>query len=335
MDKSNDHIENLIICYLNGKCSEVQKQELLDWVNASEENKLLFIRTKDIWDSARQQPDCSNEQLIDFYRRLVVRKEKTPVRHLLRVASMAAMLAVAFVAGILVYSYLLFPEARQIVYSVPLGSKASVELSDGTKISLNSGSTLTYPDNFRGKTRTVSLTGEAYFEVSSDKSHPFIVQTRHFDVRVTGTQFDVCAYDDDQLASATLFEGGVELSGKSFGKMVLNPGERAVVDKINGRLTVENADIQTITSWKDGKFYFKNIPLPDLIKRLERWYDVSIKLPERGIDTLKYSGRFQNQETIWQVLDALKLTSPIDYTRENLREFKLQYLPGSANDKKR
>jgi ferric-dicitrate binding protein FerR (iron transport regulator) len=118
MDKSNDHIENLIICYLNGKCSEVQKQELLDWVNASEENKLLFIRTKDIWDSARQQPDCSNEQLIDFYRRLVVRKEKTPVRHLLRVASMAAMLAVAFVAGILVYSYLLFPEARQIVYSV-------------------------------------------------------------------------------------------------------------------------------------------------------------------------------------------------------------------------
>jgi ferric-dicitrate binding protein FerR (iron transport regulator) len=88
-----------------------------------------------------------------------------------------------------------------------------------------------------------------------------------------------------------------------------------------------SADVESEIAWKDGEFIFRNIPFPELVKRLERWYDVKLNYTDEGLQKYTYTGRFKNQETIWQVLDALKLTSPIDYRKNTFREFELIYKP--------
>lgn len=198
---------------------------------------------------------------------------------------------------------------------------------DGTKISLNSGSELKLAEGFSSENRIVSLTGEGYFEVTSDPSNPFIVKTKDFNVRVTGTAFNVCVYPNDQFSSTTLLEGKVELTTKNKEKFRLSPGKKLLTSQETGKSHLANVDADSEIAWKDGAFVFKEITFAELIRRLERWYDVKINYSSPEFNSMLYSGRFKNQETIWQVLDALKLTTPIDYEKSNFREFNLIYKP--------
>jgi ferric-dicitrate binding protein FerR (iron transport regulator) len=216
-------------------------------------------------------------------------------------------------------------DGNQVV-TVPLGSRSKVTLADGTEINLNSGSELSYATSFSSQNRSVTLSGEAYFQVKSDANHPFLVKTKNFDIRVTGTRFNVCAYGEDVLGSATLAEGKVNLQLNKFNQeFVLKPGEKFILDGISQTFSMVKADVEQETAWKNGEFIFKSIRFPDLTKRLERWYDVKLTCSDKRLMNYTYSGRFKNQETIWQVLDALRLTSPIDYHRTSFREFEIIY----------
>ncbi|HWS01604.1 MAG TPA: FecR domain-containing protein [Prolixibacteraceae bacterium] len=327
MEEYND-IEHLFIRYFSRETTPEDEKELLDWISRSEKHKSDFFKLKDIWDSTLKAPDRTAEQLALFYQRAYIRSRKSYKTFILRAAALAAVLVIAAIIVVLVPQMPEIPEETFQVFTVPLGSRSKVTLVDGTEVNLNSGSELTVSNQFSGKNRVATLSGEAFFNVKSDSKHPFLVRTSQFDIRVTGTKFNVCAYNEDVLSTATLAEGKIELQIRKEDKVLdINPGEKFAFNRTAQNFTLSEADVEQEIAWKNGEFIFKKIMFPDLVKRLERWYDVRLISTDEHLANYSYSGRFKNQETIWQVFDALKLTSPIDYSRSSFREFKIIYKP--------
>lgn len=325
MTESNPY-ENLIAKSLNGSISDAEKDRLFSWINSSTLNKKAFLEIKDTWDSSGKTQVDTNEKLLQFYKQQAHSRKRIPLWQ--TVGTVAAVLLIGLLFGILIPNR---PESFSVantVFTVPLGSKSEVVLPDGTKVKLNSGSSITYPSSFSQNIRNVSLSGEAFFEVYSDTENPFTVSTPDFKINVTGTRFNVSAYPDDNTVSAILAEGIIDITfGRQGTSTKLKPGEKITLDRKENKALIAKADVEMETAWKSGEFIFKEIDFADLVVKLERWYDVKISYTDPCFDTYKYTGRFKNQETIWQVLDALKLTSSIDYERKDFREFNLKYKP--------
>jgi len=324
--KDERQIENLIARYLNGDCSEEEKTEILEWTNSNKNNEKEYLQIKDLWDTIKIKESKSHEKLIFFYKTQFEKSKRARIILINRFAAIAAVFIFALV------SYVFFPKVSVIkpqqlsVYSVPMGSHSKLVLFDGTEVNLNSGSSLTYSNEYNSGTRRVTLTGEGFFKVKSDKKHPFIVKTVDFEVEATGTQFNICAYENDSFSKATLAEGKIALrTFKSNQTFKIIPGERFKLNRSENTYNQSIVDVESELAWKNGEFIFKSIPFPELVKRLERWYDVKLFWSGKRLESYSYTGRFKNQETIWQVLDALKLTSPISYQKTTFREFKIIY----------
>lgn len=208
--------------------------------------------------------------------------------------------------------------------SVPFGKKFQVELSDGTRVFLNAGSVLRYPVRFAaGQERQVSLlNGEAYFEVTKDSERPFIVNSKHVMINVLGTTFNVTDYSDDSISATVLVEGAVNLASNSnevnnTPTIALVPGDRATWDRSNMTMELEQVDTRIYTSWISGKLVFKNTQFNDIIKRLERNYNVTIVNNNKELGEQYYNATFHN-ETITQVLMSFSKTFNMKYTiRDN------------------
>lgn len=326
MKKADNDTENLIVRHFNGECSEDEIATLLVWVNESAKNKSEFIALKDLWDSSRKIADRTEIELARFYKEQYLQSKKSRMLFVRSAVAVAAVLLLAFVINLFIPTISEKRVDGYQVVTVPLGSRSKVTLADGTEINLNSGSELTYANSFTSQNRIVTLSGEAFFQVKSDVGHPFVVKTKNFDIRVTGTRFNVCAYNEDVLASTTLAEGKVNiLLHNKKQELVLRQGEKFMLDAIEQKYSLVNADVEQETAWKNGEFIFKSIRFSDLTKRLERWYDVKLTYSDTRLVNYSYTGRFKNQETIWQILDALRLTSPIDYKRTSFREFEITY----------
>lgn len=320
--------ERLIVRYLNGDLLDGDSRNLLRWVNEHRGNKELFLGIKDTWDASLKPEGQEQEtgQLLLFYKKQAILRRKAQLPVWLKVSAVAAMLVIGFVTGILLQQGSFVPATQMESFMVPMGSRSRLTLADGTKVNLNSDSRLVVDDHFSPQNRIVTLTGEGYFEVSADRKHPFIVKTEKFDITVTGTKFNVSSYADDRKVSATLMEGRISLSSIDH-NFILKPGEKISFDKETADHVLTEPDVQSEMAWVNNEFIFKEIAFPDLIRRLERWYDVRLVYHGSAFDSMIYSGSFKNQETIWQVLDALKLTTPIDYKKGNFREFELIYKP--------
>lgn len=328
--KDEPQIENLIARYLNGDCSETEKAELLEWTNRSPNNSNEYLQIKDVWDTTNHKDSRSSEQLVCFYKTQLEKSKRARTILIYRIAAVAAILVMGLVGNTLITNESV-EEARHLsVYSVPLGSRSKLVLFDGTEVNLNSGSSLTYSNEYNSGTRLVTLTGEGFFKVKADKKHPFIVKTADFEVKATGTQFNVCSYDNDSFSNTTLAEGIVDLRMlKSNQTFKIAPGERFKLNRSGGNYDQTTVNVGSEMAWKDGEFVFNSIPFPELVKRLERWYDVKLIWSGKKLELYSYSGRFKNQETIWQVLDALKMTSPINYQKTTFREFRITYKPNN------
>ncbi len=177
--------------------------------------------------------------------------------------------------GQLVYSSAgesITPQDQQI--TIPRGKSYKLVLADGTEVWLNADSKLTFPNLFTGDTREVTLEGEAYFHVAKDKAHPFIVHTSSLSTTVTGTEFNVRAYAGHET-HVTLVNGGVDVMSKNGEKKHIQPGEDATLGK-QGSISVNMVDTDNFTMWKDGFFYFDNVPLETVLKEIGRWYNVNV-----------------------------------------------------------
>jgi len=326
--KDKEYIENLIIRFLNGNCTSEEKLELKDWIGEFPDHKKEFFTLKDIWDSSSSPNDRTVEHLAFFYKNLYYKSKKLRIIWIQSFVAIAAVLLLGIIFTILIPSNTGNQFENLQVFSVPLGSKSKVVLVDGTEINLNSGSELRYSSAYSSENRVVSLSGEGFFNVKSNPEHPFTVKTTDFDIRVTGTRFNVCSYNDNNYSTATLAQGKVGLQMKGTSQILeIEPGEKFQMNRETRKYSLINADVESEIAWKDGEFIFKKIPFPDLVQRLERWYDVKLNYSDAELQSFVFTGKFKNQETIWQVLDALKLTSPIDYRKTTFREFTLIYKP--------
>jgi ferric-dicitrate binding protein FerR (iron transport regulator) len=197
---------------------------------------------------------------------------------------------------------------------------AHLKLNDGTEISINSCSKLSYPSQFSGKERKVYLSGEAYFEVKHNENVPFVVVCDHQSIKVLGTKFNVMTYPNDKYSETTLIQGKVEILD-TLGHLVtdLNPGQLYNQDNDNNNFTVSNVNTILYTSWKDGYYIFNHESLKNIAERLERIFDVNITFRDQTVLNYKFSGKILKNYPIEQVLQILKLTSPVNY---NIKENK-------------
>ena len=200
----------------------------------------------------------------------------------------------------------------------PKGGKYQVRLPDGSKVWLNSASTLSYPTAFTGKERIVKLKGEAYFEIAPNKAVPFRVESDNQIVEVLGTHFNVNSYDNEDFTKTTLIEGSVKvilntksnISGKT---RLLKPGEQSSINSSKSDIKIENVDTEKAIAWKNGYFKFKNTPIQEIMREVERWYDVEL-IYEGNMPTDEFTGFVSNDVNISAVLKILEQSGGVKFT---------------------
>jgi transmembrane sensor len=199
---------------------------------------------------------------------------------------------------------------------VPYGKRSFVMLAEGTKVWLNSGSMLVFPPVFKSNTREVYLEGEALFEVTKDKTKPFIVKTERFKTKVYGTRFNVQAYEQDEDYSVVLVEGKVGMnSNDQSPELFLAPNQKATLSKGQAAFeitTVENTSYYT--AWVDGYLAFNNEAVPNVLKRVSRYYNVTIET-ELANDTEKIFGKLDLKDDLGRVMDGLAFISKTKYEK--------------------
>lgn len=204
-------------------------------------------------------------------------------------------------------------EDDKIVYNtviVPYGKRTQITLSDNSSVWLNSGSKLIYPARFATEKREVYLEGEAIFEVSHNKQQPFMVITQDIEVKVLGTVFDVSAYADDATSTTILESGSVEMKYKSNSllsqsKVKMTPGMMAVYDPNEKTVKQTQVNTKLYTSWREGYFVFERQSLGEILKKISRYYNVSIQLNDQSLADETFTGPLDLRNSATQVLEII------------------------------
>ena len=334
MKEKNKEADHIIGKYLKGDLSDSECKFLLQWLGEDREN-VKYLR-----DLSREWSPDSNESLENTWNVLQVKmqlRESSADFQLeskkswgSRVIQVSRKQLFRYAAGLMIGILLsVFIGSQLSDYSkdeskkpwisaeTQSGQKTKIFLPDSSVVWLNSESSISFPSDFESRrNRIVKLKGEAYFDVAKQGSSRFTVVCADYDIEVKGTKFNVMAYSDFERTETTLVEGAVNIR-KGSQSLTLKSGERAIYSK--NYLSKSRAQVRQATLWKDNKFYFDNIPLRELARRLERWYDVKIIL-DPSLKETYYSGYFKNEETVWQVLDVIQMTTPILYERNQFRE---------------
>jgi ferric-dicitrate binding protein FerR (iron transport regulator) len=184
-------------------------------------------------------------------------------------------------------------------------------LSDGTKVWLNAASSITYPTAFFGKERSVTITGEAYFEVAKDPVRPFRVKTNDLDIAVLGTSFNINAYPDEPASKTTLVEGSVRVSRGNVSQL-LRPGQQARVKDGHVSL-IPDADLEQVLAWKNGLVKLTGASIQDVMRQVSRWYDVDIQY-EGNLDKAVFVGIVSRQQDLSKLIQVLEATGYVHCT---------------------
>lgn len=209
---------------------------------------------------------------------------------------------------------------KEVVYNyltIPRGGQFFVELSDGTKVWLNSESKLKYPVAFnKNETRKVELLyGEAYFEVAPSVQHngtKFTIKTKVQDIEVMGTEFNIKSYKEDETIATTLVEGKVFVSN-GISNITLQPGQQSRVNMNNDKITTQKVNVSNVIAWKNGEFRFKNKPLHKMLTELGRWYDLEIVFENKAKKETTFSGSLKRSENVKELLDNIERTGSVKF----------------------
>jgi ferric-dicitrate binding protein FerR (iron transport regulator) len=218
--------------------------------------------------------------------------------------------------GLLVYKDQVYAKSRPMVYdtlTIPRGGQFPIRLADGTKVWLNSATSLRYPETFAGNERKVELIyGEAYFEVVHNSAKPFRVVVKGQTIEDIGTQFNVNAYDDESAMKTTLLEGSVKIS-KSEQKIILKPGQQAIVKSVNSPILVQNVDINETVAWKNGYFKFDGEDLKSVMRKVSRWYNVDVTYRGDFGDNISFLGEISRSKNISAILKIMEATGNVHF----------------------
>lgn len=203
----------------------------------------------------------------------------------------------------------------------PRGQKSQIVLADGTKVWLNSDTKIKYPGNFSKNQRDVYLDGEAFFEVSKNTHQPFVVHTSGVNVKVLGTKFNVKAYADENQIETSLFEGKINLvlknsSTKNMAEKEIEPGQSFIYSKTNHRLVANKFPQDEINGWKANQLIFKDDTFVNLVKKVERWYDVKVVYDRKLFNDRRLTVELYEGERLERLMNIISLTLSVNYKYE-------------------
>lgn len=196
--------------------------------------------------------------------------------------------------------------------SVPAGGEYQLTLEDGTVVQVNAASELLFPTRFEKHARQVRLKGEACFKVETNRESPFYVQLGTLNVQVTGTTFNIKAYEEEEDINIVLIEGSVNVREGQNLLASLTPGQLFNYRKATREYNISEANISAATGWTSGKFIFYNETIGNIMRDLSRWYDVEINV-SKDIKDLRYSGILSRKQPLTEILDVLHLTNELDF----------------------
>lgn len=329
---NNQEFKEIISRYFRGQLIDSEYVLLTNYL----QDKTLheyFEKAKQDWE---EQPELNelghrNINRLNYH----INKEKTisanvPIARGLwgQVVSAAAILIFGLLFGSTITYLFSQPKtlSEQLVFETPRGEKSLVKLPDGSEVWLNANSRLVY-NSFSSNYRQVELKGEAFFNIARNEKAPFVVKTDECEIKVLGTTFNVMAYNEFGRKEITLISGKVNVHTENA-ENVLKPGQAMVLK--DHKIQIVEVNPFQASGWVKNKFNFQNIPLSELMKRLENWYDVDITLENNTGKEINFTGTFKNEETIWQVLDAIKVYTPISYKKTDLRQIKITVLNRKA-----
>ncbi|WP_443943907.1 FecR family protein [Pedobacter sp. AW1-32] len=326
---SDHRFTELLSKQLSGEISDQESKEL-DFLVADSK---IYQSEYDALQGYLKEPMADDKSINVVFEKIKARidhpeKEKPTARKLSIYKFSAVAAAVIVLVSVLLLSRqyigrLIFkhPTDWMLAQTLP-GERKTLTLADGTQVHINAGSHLKYPRKFQGDTRTVILSGEAFFDVKKDAKHPFVIQTDKIQVKVLGTAFDVKAYEDDDFTETTLIRGRVEiiLNNRKSAPIILKPNDKFLLandsEEANlGTLTYftsndPNAIIET--SWIHDELMFKNKDFSSISKLFERWYGVKVVFKDPAVKSFKFTGQFK-KENVSEALHALQLIENFNY----------------------
>lgn len=324
--------------FFKKECTPEEVAEVLRWFNAREEEPNTLSAIEEYWQQFEntehtRQPGEVNAQLENIHHYLInqeapsqrvysgnVTDKRSIFRNFGFVFRVAAIITLAILASVTWQNLSAFKSdaIQQVAYitkSNPAGQKTNILLEDGSKVILNAASTLTYPEHFSDKTRTLQLQGEAFFEVAEDADRPFTVVAGNIATTALGTSFNIRAYQDENNVSVALATGKVKIADTTSTHehvYELLPGEALTYDTDLATYQKALFDSKEQLSWKDGTIYFHDASFTQVISKLTQWYGVNFDHKNQPDQSWKYTGEF-HKENLENVLNSISYAKKFDF----------------------
>ena len=311
----NMDFDELVIDYLSGNLRGTKARAFLDMIDADEKyarrfdelNRLYACSLTPYFEAGRER----NWKLL--HRRM----GRTSVKRIFVPGwfRLAAALVIGVVSGIGVSMWRARDVQGQMLCEVvvPEGSRTSLVLPDSSTVWLNSGSRLSYAKDFGRKNRNISLSGEGFFEVRRDEKHPFVVSADALKVKVLGTVFNVCAEKNGDDVFVDLVKGKVEVTSETGESLILAPGHRAVLDRKTGKLA-SSLSVPFVSDWVSGRMSFSNAPVTEILARLQKHFNVRIKVLDDRLSEEYFSGSIDLGLTLDEILKYLDVDEKYSVT---------------------
>ena len=299
--------QDLLYKYFQGNATIDEEKQILDWVDMSDENLKRFQKERMLFDIALFSESNS--------------KQKSKRHYILPVlkwsVGIAASVLVLLSCGVLLREYLNSNELLHLqTVTVPAGQRAQIVLADGTTVWLNSQSTLTYHADFGRKDRNVTLNGEAFFDVTPNKKVPFFVNTQQNQIRVVGTKFNVCSYDDTNIFEAALVEGVIDVYNvMDEATPIARLHKNDILVAVDGVYSREKMESYDFLRWKEGLYCFDDAPLSEVFDKLQKYYNTRIIVETPSLLNYRCTGKFKERDGIEHILRVLQK----DYRSEERR----------------
>lgn len=310
--------------FMRGETSTEEEKQLLIWFRSDEARAEILNYYKNRWEETlHDQNQIESNRQERMYQNIKARmhelevSEKPVTTHLSLHSWMKYAAAIIFIIGIGLGMFIHIPMnkviAKEYRVEAEKGQRASLVLPDGTKVLLNSHSSLSYKSDYGTKERLVSLVGEAYFEVAKDKQHRFVVNASGMEVEALGTVFNVKAYKEDVNITTSLFNGKVKVSSANK-FVILTEGQQAMLNKKDGELTASKPEnIEYANMWRNNELAFNGETLEEIAVTLNRIYNVNIQFGSEKIKRYRFSGVIKNN-SLDNVIQIITLTAPIEYS---------------------
>ena len=303
--------DELLMAYFKGEVSDEEAQQITEWIEAKIEHQRYYQQLCRLFEMSYWIEDIPEQTEVAFPKKTKILPWKHYVISFMKVAAI-------FVLGFALHFFLNWQKTThhelQHQIHVPTGQHVEIMLADGSKVWLNSGSTLTFPSKFNGKKRLVELDGEGFFEVKSDKEHPFIVSTSKYQVKAVGTSFNIYDYQDSPQFEAALLNGKVEVTtnAKKSSVVILTPNQRAAL--CQGVLKVKPIKNANNYLWRKGILYF-NEPLLEVFDKLQEYYDIEFQIRNSSLTRKSpyCTGKFRAKDGLEHIIRVLKETNHFDY----------------------